>query len=160
MVLFVSKGSLYSEPFVFWRDQTSINMKQFIFICLLFATFQSINGQNLAPVISGFNVSVDAPNSSASLFYILNDAENDPLEVIVQFSKDGGKTYTTLESPDISGDIGFPVSSGIRTATCQNLVHSFPARRSSDLGQMAAQGSGVMDIRGIPHQLGRDDSRS
>ncbi|MEZ4925949.1 MAG: M28 family peptidase [Saprospiraceae bacterium] len=103
-------------------------MKQFIFICLLFATFQSINGQNLAPVISGFNVSVDAPNSSASLFYILNDAENDPLEVIVQFSKDGGKTYTTLESPDISGDIGFPVSSGIRTATCQNLDFSQPLK--------------------------------
>jgi len=84
--------------------------------------------QNQIPVISNVILDTDIPNSSATLHYNLSDGENDPLEVSIQFSTNGGKTYTTLSGANVSGDVGFPVAAGNRTAVCTGLSFVAPGK--------------------------------
>ncbi len=84
--------------------------------------------QNQIPAISNLVLNTDIPNGSATLHYSLSDSENDPLEVTVQFSTDGGKTYSSLSGSNVSGDVGFPVAPGNRTAVCTGLSFAAPGK--------------------------------
>lgn len=68
-------------------------------------------GQNQAPVISNINASVDWSQQLININYDVSDAEGDMLEITLKVSSDSGKSFL-YSSANVSGDIGFPVSSG------------------------------------------------
>lgn len=86
---------------------------------LLFLSSNFLHAQNGAPAIQNFTASVDWPAQTLTLTYDVNDPENDPLEIQVQFSNDGGKTFAVTNQVAVSGDVGFPVLPGTgRTISC------------------------------------------
>jgi hypothetical protein len=91
-----------------------------LFVCSFLAN--SLSAQtpaNQPPVISNFVASADWPNNTLTLSYDVSDAENDPLEISLAFSGDGGKTYALSMLVTASGDTGFPVTAGAgKTITC------------------------------------------
>ncbi len=68
--------------------------------------------QNQTPVLTDFTANINWNTSTLTLEYNVNDAENDPLEVLVSFSKDGGKTYQIDNLVGCVGDIAYPVTPG------------------------------------------------
>jgi hypothetical protein len=108
-------------------------MKKSISLLLAGHMAIALQAQNEPPVIQTFTVNPDWANHSLQIQYEVTDAENDPVEVQVQFSHNGGKDYSITGSVPVSGDVGFPVQPGIRTITCDitalaNLPASFLAR--------------------------------
>lgn len=69
-----------------------------------------LSAQNQAPFISNVNASVNG--NQIIISYDLDDAENDLVEIIVQFSNNIGETYTAFMPGSLSGDVGFPISIG------------------------------------------------
>ncbi len=67
--------------------------------------------QNQTPVIQS-DVEYGYPNNTAYPHYDLSDAENDPLEVTVQFSTDGGKTLPPHAAPTPRAMSDFPFYPG------------------------------------------------
>lgn len=75
--------------------------------------------QNGTPVIQNFTASVDWNTHTLLLQYDVDDPENDALDISVEFSQDGGKTYSLTGDVALSGDVGFPVTPGAgRSITC------------------------------------------
>ncbi len=106
-------------------------------ICFLLAT--SLFAQNQAPVITNFNASANWATNTLTLTFDVADAENDPLDIALAFSDNGGKTYNlTNLVPAPSGDVGFPVTPGIgRSITCDisalaPLQNAFTVRLVAD----------------------------
>ena len=81
-------------------------------VCLLMSLSCALSAQNTAPVILKFSASVNWDNRTLTLLYDVEDAENDPLEISVDISGDGGKTYALTSLTPLSGDVGFPVMPG------------------------------------------------
>ncbi len=79
--------------------------------CLLFFPL-CFFAQNSAPVIQQLSVSVDWPSNTLTVVYDVADAENDPLDIQVFLSGDGGKTYTLTDQVVFTGAVGYPVSAG------------------------------------------------
>lgn len=92
----------------------------FFAVCLLLGT-PWMQAQNQAPQISNVALQINTQDQSYALQYELSDAENDPMEVSIQFSTDGGKTYQTLSGAQVTGDVGYPVAAGARAAVCTGL---------------------------------------
>lgn len=86
--------------------------------CFLLAT--SLFAQNQPPVITNLNVSANWATNTLTLTYDIADVENDPLDIALAFSDNGGKTYNlTNLIPAPLGDVGFPVGPGTgRSITC------------------------------------------
>lgn len=108
-------------------------MKKTITLLITSILAFSLSAQNEAPVIQTFTVNPDWANLILQIQYEVTDAENDPLEVQVQFSHNGGKDYSITGSVPVSGDVGFPVQPGIRSIQCDitalaNLPAAFSAR--------------------------------
>ena len=139
------KGALFSAPFVFGEmciihalitfggqnKKTTHFMKQIFCRILLPCLLPlAIFAQNTAPVILNLTASVNWSANTLNLQFDLLDQENDPLEVSVGFSNDGGKTYSLTSQVPVSGDVGFPVMPGIgQTISC-------------DLSNISSVGSG------------------
>ncbi|HRI58890.1 MAG TPA: M28 family peptidase [Saprospiraceae bacterium] len=74
---------------------------------------------NQAPVITNMNVETDWPNNTLTITYDVADTENDPLEMTVAFSNDGGLHYNLTAQVPVTGDAGFPVAPGTgRSVSC------------------------------------------
>lgn len=87
--------------------------------CLALPTAVSAQASNQPPVISNLNAVADWPSNTLTLTYDVADAENDPLEITVAFSGDGGLHYNLTAQVPATGDAGFPVAPGTnRTITC------------------------------------------
>ena len=118
------KGALYSAPFVLHLRAQNIPAffamkKIFAPAWLCFLLSAALSGQNSAPVILKFSASVNWNSQQLTLLYDVEDAENDPLEITVAISGDGGKTYGLTSQVPVSGDVGFPVLPGaLRAITC------------------------------------------
>lgn len=99
------------------------------------ATAQTPNG---APIIDNLTVQPDWPNQTLTITYDLADPENDPSEISVAFSGDGGLHYNLTSMVSLSGDTGFPVSPGTgRTIVCDisalaGVAPSFAVRLVAD----------------------------
>jgi hypothetical protein len=97
-------------------------MRKNSFLFVYFFVASGLSAQttsNQPPVISNLAAAADWPNSTLTLSYDVADAENDPLEVTLEFSNDGGKTYALTSLVPTSGDTGFPVAAGTgKIITC------------------------------------------
>lgn len=83
-----------------------------IYALIILALFgQSAIAQNQAPVISNINALADTVFHRLRVYYDVSDAENDPVEVVMVASADGGQTFC-LNTDTVSGDIGPNVSVG------------------------------------------------
>ncbi len=91
------------------------------FILFFLISFSnSIQAQNQPPVLSITTILVDTVAETIAVTYDVQDADNDPLEILVGLSTDSGTTH--LETNFfLSGDIGFPVSPG----TNKNMVINY-----------------------------------
>ncbi|MBK8967333.1 MAG: M28 family peptidase [Lewinellaceae bacterium] len=89
-----------------------MNIPMRLFFTLLFLSSNLLHAQNGAPVIQNFTASVNWPAQTLTLQYDVADPENDPLEIQVELSNDGGKTFAISNQIAVSGDVGFPVSPG------------------------------------------------
>lgn len=88
-------------------------------VCFLLTHFLSAQTPNQPPVISNLSAVADWPNNTLTITYDVEDAENDPLEISVAFSDDGGYTYSLTFQVPVTGDVGFPVTPGTgRTISC------------------------------------------
>ncbi|MBL7825261.1 MAG: M28 family peptidase [Saprospiraceae bacterium] len=96
-------------------------MKLFFPICLFLLATASLSAQNQAPVVEQLSVQGPIPSGPFTLNFNLSDAENDAMEITVQFSNNGGKSYQNLGLDQASGDVGFPVMQGSRSVVCTNL---------------------------------------
>jgi Peptidase family M28 len=87
-------------------------MKTFMLsICIFFAL--DVQAQvNQTPVLSNLFVSRNFSNETI-IRYDVSDNENDLLEIIVQYSTDGGHHFADLLLPQATGDIGYPVTPGL-----------------------------------------------
>lgn len=94
----------------------------FFTLLLLFCAFAA-RSQNHVPVLSSVTADVNWTTNTLTIQYTVSDVENDPLEVSLFFSKDGGKTYALTNQVTATGDVGYPVAPGARTISCnvQNL---------------------------------------
>jgi hypothetical protein len=93
-------------------------MKKIYAFCLAAFAPVALIAQNQPPVISNLSVNPDWDNLSLDISYEVTDNENDPLEISLQFSDNGGKTYAITNQVVATGDIGFPVQPGTRNITC------------------------------------------
>lgn len=99
------------------------------------ANAQTPNG---APTISNLSVQPDWANNSLTVTYDLADPENDPVDISVEFSGDGGLHYNLTQLVSASGDTGFPVSPGTgRSIVCDisalaGLAPAFALRLVAD----------------------------
>ena len=67
--------------------------------------------QNQAPVISNLHVDVPFNANYANITFDVSDAENDDLDIKIEFSNDGGN-YFVVQTGTTGGDLGFPISPG------------------------------------------------
>lgn len=68
--------------------------------------------QNTKPEITFQDVVVDQINETVSIIYDLTDNENDPCEVWLKKSSDGGEFFEMIDNVDITGDIGQNINPG------------------------------------------------
>lgn len=74
----------------------------------------SLFAQQQAPTVSNVTfVRNSADTTEVQVNFQLNDAENDPCELWLRYSVDGGHRFNAL--PNATGDIGFPVQPGARS---------------------------------------------
>ncbi len=79
---------------------------QFMILAILLVPHWSFS-QNQVPVISILSASMDTCNQIVGVVFDLHDAEGDTMEVWIQASVDGGKTWVVPVVPDsLSGDWG------------------------------------------------------
>lgn len=125
-------------------------------ICLFFllTQFGIISAQNQAPVILSMNANIDWPNQNLTIQYTVEDAENDPLEVSLFFSKDGGKTYSLSGTVPATGDIGFPITPGgamLHTINCD--VQTLIGIASNFTVKLVADDKQPIDILSIVNEV-------
>ncbi len=111
--------------------------KIFATLCLLLLISFAVPAQNQAPVITNLSATPDWANLSLEVTYDVADNENDPLEITLQFSDNGGKTYTLSSQIPATGDIGFPIQPGTHTINCDlsaifNIAAPFSLRLVAD----------------------------
>ncbi|MBK8554964.1 MAG: M28 family peptidase [Lewinellaceae bacterium] len=87
-------------------------MKYVILIAALLVTIGQLPAQNARPSVQNLVVVPNWNSQSMDINYDVSDAENDPLEVWVEVSDDGGNSYQAGNTLLFSGDIGFPVQAG------------------------------------------------
>lgn len=79
----------------------------------------AVIAQNQAPEITNLLVEPDWSSQTLLITYDLSDAENDAIDLSVQFSDDAGKTYALTGIVPASGDLGYPVAPGTgKSITC------------------------------------------
>lgn len=89
---------------------------KFYFTCLAVLLGGSLFAQQQAPVVSNLNIQRSATDTTTvQVDFQLADAENDPCEVWIRYSVDGGHRFR--EVLGASGDVGFPVQPGNRSIT-------------------------------------------
>lgn len=82
-----------------------------LLLLLLLGRGLSGQGQNLIPVLSNISLVADTSNHQVNVIYDLQDFENDPCEVWLQVSADGGQTWR-VAIDSVSGDAGYPITNG------------------------------------------------
>lgn len=112
-------------------------MKKFFFNALALLAPFALLGQNNPPIISGLSATPNWSNLTLDITFEVADDENDPVEITVQFSDNGGKTYALTSLIPVTGDIGYPVQPGGRTITADiaalaNLAAPFSLRVIAD----------------------------
>lgn len=112
---------------------------RFFYSCLLlFPVFLFSQSPNQVPAIHNLAVSANWVSNQLILTYDVSDAESDPLDIALEFSSDGGKTFTLTSLVPASGDLGFPVTPGNgKTITCDlsalaNQFGAFTVRLVAD----------------------------
>lgn len=70
--------------------------------------------QNTAPAVSITDVTIDDVAQRITVSYQLDDVENDPCEVFLKFSTDGGEYFAMAGNGELTGDVGPGVNVGQR----------------------------------------------
>ncbi|MCW5897811.1 MAG: M28 family peptidase [Flavobacteriales bacterium] len=78
------------------------------------------SGQNLAPVVNITSTALDLGAATATITYDLSDTENDPSEVTLRASLNGGLTWQ-VPVTQVSGDVG----AGILPGTGRTITWAF-----------------------------------
>ncbi len=91
---------------------------------ILFSSFLLFSAvgfaQNQVPIISNVAVNVPWGATHADITFDVSDTENDPMEIKLLLSDNGGQTHIAHVGT-ITGDVGFPVQSG----TAKHIVWNF-----------------------------------
>ena len=83
------------------------------FLLVLYSTPIITHSQNQVPIISNVEANLDLINKAVYVNFDLNDEEGDEMEVWIQASVDGGKTWAVpIISDSLSGDYGDLILSG------------------------------------------------
>ena len=104
------------------QDPKLTIMKKIYAFCLAAFAPLALLAQNQPPVITNLSVTPDWNNLSLDISYEVTDNENDPLEISLQFSDNGGKTYAITNQIPVFGDVGFPIQPGTRNITCDIAI--------------------------------------
>src|SRR5690554_5475494 len=86
-------------------------MKYFSAFTFTFVTLFSL-GQNNVPTIEITDIEVDETAEIVTLYYSLDDGDNDACEVWLKMSVDGGTYFEMINFDNLSGDAGENIYSG------------------------------------------------
>jgi len=114
--------------------------------------YSGLFSQNHPPVLGNVSASANWNTNLLTVEYDVSDAENDPLEISIFFSDNGGKTYslTPLLSPD--GDVGFPVTPGpARSITCD--ISALAANMSAYTVRLVAVDQQDFDFQALVNEV-------
>lgn len=121
--------------------------------CTLLANTLSSQTPNQAPLISNFVASADWPNNTLTLTYDLFDEENDPVEISLAFSSDGGQTYNLTPLVSASGDWGFPVATGTNRAIVCDISALAPMQSAAFTVRLVADDKQNFDIQALVEEV-------
>lgn len=94
-------------------------MKHLLHTLALLLAAAPIFAQNQPPTIQNLSAIVNWPTNTLTIQYDALDPEGDPLDISLEISNNGGKTYLLTSVVPVTGHIGFPVAPGTdRTITC------------------------------------------
>ncbi|MCF8256405.1 MAG: M28 family peptidase [Flavobacteriales bacterium] len=96
-------------------------MKNTLLFLVLAAT---ATAQNLPPAVSITDVSVDEVAQQLTFTYQLTDFENDPCEVWLKFSTDGGEFFALAAPTDLTADAGTNILPGAKTLVWDYSAHA------------------------------------
>lgn len=112
-------------------------MKPFFSLLLALCT-TALLAQNQPPLLSNLRAEVNWITQTLTLQYDVSDAENDPLDISLSLSDNGGNTYTLSHLLPATGHVGYPVQPGTgRLITCDvgqlpGLAQVFTVRLVAD----------------------------
>ncbi len=121
---------------------------------LLFFTLSTVcaYAQNKPPVIEALTATPDWANNKLTVQYDVSDGEGDVLDVKLEFSNDGGKTYKVTPVIALSGDVGYPVPPGSnRLITCD--VSQLPAGPTLYQIRLTADDRQPFDIQALVNEV-------
>lgn len=124
------------------------------FLPTILFTFFSILAisQNSIPAISILNLANDEAAQVLTINYELNDEDNDPCEVWLKFSSDGGNYFAIAQAPQVSGDVG----TGITNSNQLSLAWDYSDLTSEIIHvhiQLYASDNKVVDISDMLSQV-------
>lgn len=127
-------------------------LRSAFFTSCILLFFNSLPAQNQPPVLSNLTATVDWNFNSLTLQYDVSDPENDPLEISVFLSDNGGKSYNISNLITPSGDIGYPVTPGTgRTITCD--VSLLATLMNTYMVRVVADDQQVFDIQSLVNEV-------
>lgn len=127
-------------------------MKAFLPFLLLSIFALDSRAQNRPPAIGALAVAADWANNRLTVQYDVADEEGDPLEILLEFSNDGGKTYKVSPTVALSGDVGYPVPPGAnRIITCD--VSQLPAGPATYQVRLTAVDRQPLDIQALVNEV-------
>jgi len=100
----------YADLGYLYCDLKPFEMKKLLIGLCMLAFAGTASAQNQPPVLEQLFTNVDPNAGILHVTYSVSDPENDLLEIQLQFSSDGGRSYS-LNLP-ATGDLGFPVTPG------------------------------------------------
>lgn len=109
-------------------------------------------GQNSIPAINILSIANDEAAQELTINYELNDEDDDPCEVWLKYSSDGGVYFEIVEAPQVSGDVG----TGIMNSNQLSLVWDYSTLTSEIINahiQVYASDNKEVDIADLVSQV-------
>lgn len=108
--------------------------------------------QNKPPVIKELTAMPDWANNKLTVQYDVLDEEGDVLDIKLEFSNDGGKTYKVTPAIVLSGDVGYPVPPGAnRLILCD--VSQLPAGPTAYRVRLTADDRQAFDLQALVNEV-------
>jgi len=126
-----------------------------LLVFFLFASIGSVlqtaKAQNAVPVFSNVVAYTDSNNHQLRVYYDVNDAENDDMEVFLRVSSND--TSFTVDVSTAYGDLGFPITSGTGYLALWNYGAGFESTINSCRIRMIADDGIDFDIQDLVDQV-------
>lgn len=135
-------------------------MKQFLSLFLVLSGALGLSAQNLVPVISNVQVSVDWITKTMTVQYDVADAENDLLDIHVELSDNGGASWLPAAQIVYSGDVGNGITAGSGKSVAADLTGVTPKPGAPYRVRITALDGQTIDLQALVDEVDSTRLRS